>query len=150
MDLLRRPTSLWIALLLSGCASLRHLKIEPPAVSLVNIVPLSATFFEQRLRVDLRVQNPNDFNLNLAGLDFRLKVNGSDLATGLANDLVVIPHLGESIVSVTVTTTAVAWLRQLRMLAATQELKYDLTGHLHLSHAGRLPCEQRKDDPDDF
>jgi len=72
------------------------------------------------------------------GLDFRLTVNGSELATGLSNDAVIVPHLGESTVSVAVTTTAVAWLRQLRTFATTQELSYDLAGHLYLACLGRV------------
>jgi len=140
MSLTRRSTTLLIALLcLAGCASLRPVQIVPPEISVVNLVPMSATLFEQRLRVDLRIQNPNDFNLNLAGLDFQLAVNGSELARVLSNEAVMVPHLGESIVSVAVTTTALAWMRQLRTFATTQEMNYALTGHIHLSRAGRLP-----------
>jgi len=140
MPLAPRPTTLVIALLcLAGCASLRPLQIVPPEISVVNIVPMSATLFEQRLRVDLRLQNPNDFNLNLAGLDFQLAVNGSELARGLSNEAVVVPHLGESIISVAITTTALAWMRQLRTFATTQEMNYVLTGNIHLSRVGRLP-----------
>jgi len=134
-----RATLAMALLLVAGCAALRPYHVVPPEVALVNIVPVSATLFEQRLRVDLRIRNPNDFNLDLAGLDFRLTVNGNELATGLSNDAVVVPHLGESTASVTVTTTAVAWLRQLRAFTATQELSYDLAGHIHLAHGRRLP-----------
>jgi len=135
-----RSTTLILALLcLAGCASLRPLQIVPPEISVINIVPMSATLFEQRLRVDLRVQNPNDFNLSLAGLDFQLAVNGSELARGLSNEAVIVPHLGDSLVSVVITTTALAWIRQLRTFAATQEMNYALTGHIHLSRVGRLP-----------
>jgi len=135
----RTATLLLAVSLLAGCASLRPIEIAPPEISLVNIVPVSATLFEQRLRVDLRLQNPNDFNLSLAGIDFRLTVNGGELARGLSNEAVIVPHLGESLVSVTVTTTALAWMRQVRTFTATQEMNYEIAGHIHLSRAGRLP-----------
>ena len=38
------------------------LQPESPEVLLVNIIPLDTTMFEQRLKVDLRVRNPNDFD----------------------------------------------------------------------------------------
>ncbi|HBP89051.1 MAG TPA: hypothetical protein DD706_15295, partial [Nitrospiraceae bacterium] len=61
-------------LFLIGCNSLPALSVQPesPEVLLVNITPLDATMFEQRLQVDLRVRNPNDFDLEVTGLDFTL------------------------------------------------------------------------------
>ena len=53
-----------IALLFPGCASW-FIKGEPPEVLVTDITPMDATLFEQRLRVDLRVRNPNDFDSNL-------------------------------------------------------------------------------------
>ncbi|MCA9422181.1 MAG: LEA type 2 family protein, partial [Nitrospira sp.] len=41
--------------------------------------------FEQRLQVDLRVRNPNDFDLEVTGLDFTLHLNDQRLARGLTN-----------------------------------------------------------------
>ena len=47
---------------LVGCASWL-MKGEPPEVLVTNITPLEGTAFEQRLQVDLRIRNPNDFDL---------------------------------------------------------------------------------------
>jgi Conserved secreted protein len=70
-----------MALLIPGCASW-FIKGEPPEVLVTNVTPLDATMFEQRLRVDLRVRNPNDFDYHLTGIDFTLNLNGKRLARG--------------------------------------------------------------------
>lgn len=136
--MIRRSLACALLLCLAGCATLRP-QIVVPEVSLVNIAPLGATLFEQRARVDLRLRNPNDFAIDLAGLDFQLAVNGARLASGVTGEAVVIPRLGESLVSVEVTTTLLDWMRQVEILGKAQEITYDLTGHLHLAHLGRLP-----------
>ncbi len=67
-------------------------KEEQPEVLLTNITPLESTPFEQRLKVDLRVRNPNDYDLQVTGLDFRLEMNGKSLARGLGNKELTVPH----------------------------------------------------------
>lgn len=52
----------------SGCASW-YTKGELPEVPVTNITPLDSTPFEQRLQIDLRVRNPNDYELHVTGLD---------------------------------------------------------------------------------
>jgi LEA14-like dessication related protein len=135
---MRRHLVLTLLVLVAGCATLRP-EIVVPEVSLVNIVPLDATLFEQRVRVDLRLRNPNDFAVDLSGVDFQLAVNGARLASGVTAEAVSIPRLGESVVSVEVTTTLLDWMRQIGNLGKSQEISYDLSGHLHLAHLGRLP-----------
>jgi len=138
MSLRHAALALTVLLLAVGCATLRP-EIVVPEVSLVNITPIGATLFEQRARVDLRLRNPNDFAIDLTGLDFQLDVNGARLASGVTGDAVTIPRLGEGLVSVEVTTTLLAWMRQVEILGTAQEIAYDLTGHLHVAHLGRLP-----------
>ena len=58
---------------------------EAPEVLVKNIAPLESTAFEQRLQVDLRVRNPNDYDVQATGVDFRLDLNGKRFARGLGN-----------------------------------------------------------------
>ena len=127
------------ALLASGCASLLH-DAEPPEVLVTNITPLEATLFEQQLKVDIRVRNPNPFELNVTGLDFTLNLNEKRLARGLANEAVTIPRLGDAIVSVNTTTSTLEVMRQLISLHEQQDMKYQITGVLHLDGT-RLPFD---------
>ena len=61
------------------------MKGEPPEVLVTNVTPLEGTAFEQRLQVDFRIRNPNDFDLLFAGIDFTLNLTGKRLARELDN-----------------------------------------------------------------
>lgn len=125
------PFSLSCLFFASGCATLL-LQPEPPEVLVSNVKPLGGTLFEQRLRVDLRVRNPNDFDLDVTGLDFTLQLNNKKVARGLANQAVTIPRLGEGILSVETTTSTLDVLRQLIHLSKGEDITYQITGVLHL------------------
>ena len=126
-------------LLAPGCASVLF-DAESPEVLVTNITPLEATLFEQQLKVDIRVRNPNPFELNVTGLDFTLNLNGKRLARGLADDAVTIPRLGDAILSVNTTTSTLDVMRQLLSLHNQQDMKYQITGVLHLDGT-RLPFD---------
>ena len=126
-----------VALLFAGCATW-FIKGEPPEVLVTNVTPLDATLFEQRLRVDLRVRNPNDFDYHLTGIDFTLNLNGKRLARGLGSKEVTIPRLGDAVMTVDTTTSTLDIVRQLLEFSQKQDLTYDIKGVLH-SRDGRLP-----------
>jgi LEA14-like dessication related protein len=126
-----------VALLFPGCASW-FIKGEPPEVLVTNVTPLDATLFEQRLRVDLRVRNPNDFDYHVTGIDFTLNLNGKRLARGLGNKEVTIPRLGDAVMTIDTTTSTLDIVRQLLEFSQKQDLTYDIKGVLH-STDGRLP-----------
>lgn len=134
------PASLFlftVTLLFPGCASW-FIKGEPPEVLVTNVTPLDATLFEQRLRVDLRVRNPNDFDYHLTGIDFTLNLNGKRLARGLGSKEVTIPRLGDAVMTIDTTTSTLDIVRQLLELSQKQELTYDIKGVLYGTE-GRLP-----------
>ena len=108
-----------VALLLPGCATWL-MKGEPPEVLVTNVTPLDATIFEQRLRVDLRVRNPNDFDYHLTGIDFTLNLNGKRLARGLAGKELTIPRLGDAVMTIDTTTSTLDIVRQLFQFSQKQ------------------------------
>ena len=126
-----------VAFLLAGCASW-FIKGEAPEVLVTSVTPLDATIFEQRLRVDLRVRNPNDFDYHLTGIDFTLNLNGKRLARGLGGKELTIPRLGDAVMTIETTTSTLDIVRQLFQFSQKQELMYDIKGVLH-SAEGRLP-----------
>jgi len=134
----------WGILFLAGCTSITSLpsKPESPEVLLVNIIPLDTTMFEQRLQVDLRVRNPNDFDLEVTGLDFTLHLNDQRLARGLTNNASTIPRLGDAVISVETTTSTLDVIRQLLNFREHQEVAYQVEGVLHLQGT-RLPFENK-------
>ena len=137
-------TFVWGILFLIGCTSVTSLPVQPeaPEVLLVNITPLDTTMFEQRMRVDLRVRNPNDFDLEVTGLDFTLHLNEQRLARGLTNKASTIPRLGDSVLSVETTTSTLDVMRQLLNLRQHQDVTYQVEDVLHIQGA-RLPFENK-------
>jgi LEA14-like dessication related protein len=123
----------------AGCASW-FMKGEPPEVLVTNVTPLEATAFEQRLQVDLRIRNPNDFDLLVTGIDFTLNLNGKRLARGLGNKDITVPRLSDAVVSVQTSTSTFDVVRQLLSFSRNQDLSYNITGLLHLKD-GRLPFD---------
>jgi len=122
---------IFFLLFTTGCASLLF-QAESPEVLVSNVKPLGGTLFEQRVQVDLRVRNPNDFDLEVTGLDFTLQLNDKRLARGLASKDVTIPRLGEAILTVETTTSTLDVLNQLLNLASGKDVTYHIKGVLHL------------------
>jgi LEA14-like dessication related protein len=122
-----------------GCQSM-----ERPDVFVVGITPMESTIFEQRLRIDLRFLNPNDSEIAVRGLDFKLDINDARLARGVSGEGFALPALGEARTSVTASTTFLDLLRQLPTLADQDRLTYRLRGRLHLEQGwpGTLSFDQ--------
>jgi len=129
---------------LTSCQSMTPVALQPesPEVLLVNITPLDTTMFEQRLQVDLRVRNPNDFDLEVTGLDFTLHLNEQRLARGLMNTASIIPRLGDAVLSVETTTSTFDVVRQLLNLRHNQDLTYQVSGVVHVQGI-QLPFEHK-------
>lgn len=125
--------------LLPGCATWL-MKGEPPEVLVTNVTPLEASAFEQRLQVDIRIRNPNDFELAVTGIDFRLDVNGNRLVRGLGNRELIVPRLSDAVTSVETSTSTLQVVRQLLSFSGDQALTYHVTGVLHTKD-GRLPFD---------
>jgi LEA14-like dessication related protein len=130
---------LGLSLLMTSCTSW-FIKGEPPEVLVTNITPLEATAFEQRLQVDLRIRNPNDFDLHMTGIDFKLDLNGKRLARGLGNKELTIPRLNDAVVSVQTSASTFDIVRQVLGLSQKQEFVYEISGVLH-GTGGNLPFE---------
>lgn len=140
---MRFPARLLATLLstsiLAGCASW-FVHGEPPEVLVTDVTPLDSTAFEQRLKVDLRIRNPNDADLDVTGMDFRLELNGKRLARGLSNKSFTVPRLGETVSSVETSTSTFDLVRQALGLRTIQEVTYAISGVLHLK-SGTLPFD---------
>lgn len=133
----------------SGCASM--VSREPIEVHVVRITPLASTAFEHRLRVDLRLRNPNERAYEIDGLRFVLDVNGRRLASGMASESATLPRLGETILPVTTTTTLLDLVNQIVVLGSQEQprFEYALRGKLFLKGMwGHLEFEHRGSDRD--
>ncbi|MEA3412922.1 MAG: LEA type 2 family protein [Pseudomonadota bacterium] len=143
-------TSTWLilgALLMPGCANLAS-KPEPPEVSLAGLRFVSADLFEQRFALRLRLLNPNDFPIEVRGMNYKILLNERPFASGVSNREVDIPAFGEGVAEVEVVSSITRILGQLRHLAVDgqgrgpEQLDYRIEGGIKLSNwAAKIPFE---------
>lgn len=139
----RLAFALLLTLGLCGCTLLAPR--DPLQIDLAGLEPLPGQGLEMRFMLKLRVQNPNDVAVDYRGIALELEVNNQPLASGVSDQSGQVPRFGESLLSVPVSISAFAAMRQ--AWAATgyqsaQGLPYTLRGKL----AGNLFGSERFSD----
>jgi LEA14-like dessication related protein len=99
-------------------------------VYLTNITPMPSTLFEQRARLELRVQNLSEEPLEATGIDVDLRLNGKRLARGVDGTGFTVPRLGETITSVVVSSSVFDTITQLLTLQGRDVFTYGLKGRV--------------------
>jgi LEA14-like dessication related protein len=118
-------------LLLAGCASLFG-DVEPPEVSLAGLAFDQPGLFEQRLRLDVRLRNPNGVPLEVERVLFDLEMNDHQLGKGWTTAGFDVPAFGETVVPVTVVVPTTELMERILELGTTQRLDYRLIGEATL------------------
>jgi LEA14-like dessication related protein len=138
-----RSLRLCLGLWLAGCAGTFG-DVEPPEVTLAGLAFDQPGLFEQRLRLDVRLRNPNDFQLDVERLLFDLEVNDRELGKGWTTESFDVPAFGEAVVPVTVVVPTSDLIQRIIELGTTQRLDYRLSGEARLSDRtfGTVPFEQ--------
>ena len=121
-------------LLLSGC-SLFVPKFETPQLSVVNVEMQKSDLWEQRMKVRMRVVNPNDRPIPVKGLTVALEVQGEQLAHGVSGASFNVPALGEAEFDMNMTANMAGAL--IRLLGKGDQVRdqvdYRITGKISLS-----------------
>jgi LEA14-like dessication related protein len=134
------------ALLLAACVPTS--KFTPPRLSVVDVQIESSDLWEQRLKVRMRVQNPNDRRLPVKGLEYIIEVEGQQFASGVSAASFVVPAMGEAEFDMNVTTNLAGTLIKLLGRGSDglgQSVSYRLTGKVALSEGlmRSIPFEER-------
>lgn len=130
--------------ILSSCAGL-FTRPVPPQVNIAAISLTDANLFEQRYHIKLRLQNPNDFDLPINGVQFQVQINGRPFASGMSSAPVSVPRFGMAVIEIDAVSTLAEVARQLNdiIMGQTQGVRYTLTGKVHLARpAVELPFHQ--------
>jgi len=129
---IRRVLPLVAALFaLGGCASLPDK--DPIQVTVAGMESLPGEGMELRMLVKLRVQNPNQSQIDFTGAYVKLEVLGKTFATGVSDEGGSVPAFGEAIVAVPVTVSV---LRMVRHVAGmldgkpVEKITYEMSGKL--------------------
>ena len=121
-----RIVLLWIVMLCSGCAQL-----TPLDVFVIGISPADSGPLEQRVRVALRIQNPNDAPVMATGMSIQLDLNGQRLARGVSDAAFTVPRLGETTTSIIASTSLFDVAKQLIAMPGRQSMNYVLRGEVY-------------------
>ena len=129
----RRRATLFagLSVSLAGCVTLPN--SDPLNVSVAGIESLPGEGIELRLAVRLRVQNPNDSQVQYSGAALTLNINGHKLATGVSDEVGTVPRFGESVVTIPVTASLFGLVRQgLSFMTdgTPDDVRYEVKGKL--------------------
>lgn len=117
---------------LGACSSLAP-KLQTPRLTVVNVAMTSGDIFSQSFLVHLNVQNPNDRELPIKGIDYKLFLQGDSFAEGVTTAPFVVPALGEKEFDLTVRTNFVSSLgRLLTRLNGKRTVDYVIEGKVML------------------
>jgi LEA14-like dessication related protein len=143
MKVMRVPAALLLMWMLGACA---YSHFEKPRLEVVDVQLLKGDLLQQQLKLRMRVQNPNDRQLPVAGITYELAVAGEAFAHGESERNFMVPALGSAEFDVNVTANAATAL--LKILSAGRKLEsvdYRLTGKVALSSGmlRSIPFDQK-------
>lgn len=139
-----KRVSLWlalacVALVATGCATIsQYANMQQPDVKLVSMQLGESSFVEQRFDIQLRVTNPNNFDLPVTGLSYDMWLNGIKFGKGVSTGDLRVPALGEKLVVLKLSTSAFDWFKQFRTMkggvgdATLDKMKYQVKGKVFL------------------
>jgi len=99
-----------------------------PEISLAGLSFSEPGVFEQGLTVQLRLKNPNDFDIPIEGLTFDLAVNDTPFANGLSEQDVTLPSLGEVVIPIAVSIPTNDLIERVVAIGTGRRLGYSLVG----------------------
>jgi LEA14-like dessication related protein len=109
---------------------------DPLQVTVAGVEPMQGEGLELRMLVKLRVQNPNDAQIDFDGAYVKLTVQGKTFATGVSDAKGSVPRFGETVVAVPVTVSMMNVMRHVigvmdDKTAPPDKVRYSLEGKLH-------------------
>jgi hypothetical protein len=147
MTATRRPAAVLgatLALALLGACS--TMKLEKPHLEVVNVQLMKSDLLQQQLRVRMRVDNPNDRELPVKSITYRLLLGGEEFANGESESNFTVPALGSTEFDVSMKANgANALLRLLGGGRKLDSLDYQLVGKVSLSSGmiRSIPFDQK-------
>src|SRR5690348_5256234 len=133
-----------LAVCLAGCAAFGP-KLEVPRLTLVRVAMTSADIFNQQFLVRVHVQNPNDRELPIRGIDYKLCLEGDSFAEGLSNKPFTVPALGETEFDMVVRTNFVSGIgRLMSRLNGRDQVQYVVEGKVltDIGMAKKIPFQE--------
>jgi LEA14-like dessication related protein len=139
----RRALCLALSLGVAACATLPL--AEPPDISIAGLTLGQSGPFANKLWVDLRLANPNAFEIAIERLDFDLEINQRHLASGGLVQEVDLPGREEIFVPVLMTIRTDDVVATMLNLGSEQRLAYRMSGEAEIDRIpGQTVAFQRR------
>lgn len=122
------------SVMLAACSTLPT-NLVAPKVDLVGIQMMSTDMFAQKFRMRVKVENPNDVELPVKGLEYQILLMGDSFAEGNSTDRFVLPAKGEAEFDMIVTTNFVSSFGRLLSRVGggkLENLDYEISGDVLL------------------
>ena len=131
-----------LVLCLAACSTP---KLAVPKLALVSVAMTSADIFNQQFMVRLNVENPNDTELRITGIDYKLFLEGDSFAEGLSNKPFTVPASGDTDFDMIVRTNFVSSAgRLVSRLNGRDQVQYVVEGKVltDLSGLKKIPFQE--------
>ena len=142
--MMQRLLMVFFALGLAACSGLPFNAVAPK-VSVADVAVKSLNLFEQQLDVGLRISNPNDFELTIEALEFKLEVNGHPFANGLSHTVTRVPAMASAMLRVDTFMQSKDLIQQFKTLSPNgfkAGVPYRLKGRIKTDQSSRwLPFD---------
>jgi LEA14-like dessication related protein len=133
--------------LVSSCATIPK-DLKSPTFEVVRIEMQSSDMFAQRFKIRLNVTNPNDIEMPIKALDYKLFLMGDSFGEGKTEERFVLPAKGDAEFDMLLTTNFVSSLGRLisRMGGGKLEkVDYEIAGNVMLDKGfvRKLPFDHK-------
>jgi len=131
-----------LVLCLAACSTP---KLAVPKLALVSVAMTSADIFNQQFMVRLNVENPNDTELRITGIDYKLFLEGDSFAEGLSNKPFTVPASGDTDFDMIVRTNFVSSAgRLVSRLNGRDQVQYVVEGKVltEISGLKKIPFQE--------
>lgn len=126
--------SLFVMFALSGCSELLNLlklsSIKEPTAHISNTQITGLSFTKVDLMFDVNINNPNDVAIDLAGLDYNLKINNNVLVSGNQKEPLEINAMASSSVQIPVSVNYNDLYKAIQSLSQKDKSGYSFEGGL--------------------
>ena len=143
MSPMRKLCAAMALIALSACSSM---KMEKPHLEVVNVQMLKGDLLQQEFKVRMRVDNPNDRELPVRSITYKLELAGEEFAQGESVSSFTVPAKGSTEFDLSMKANAANMV--LRLLSGgrkLENLEYRLVGKVSLSSGmmRSIPFDQK-------
>jgi LEA14-like dessication related protein len=133
-----------LVMCLTACSAMGP-KLAVPKLALVTVAMTSADIFNQQFLVRVNVQNPNDRELPITGIDYKLFLEGDSFSEGVSNKPFTVPAQGDIDFDMVVRTNFVSGAaRLMSRLNGRDQVQYVVEGKIltDISMMKKIPFQE--------